>query len=371
MRSSSITQGSPDAGDAAVVAIVVGTSPHCTGTLIAPHTVLTAAHCAVDASNYDAYQVFFGTTVGAGGATLDISEARIDPAFDQSALSHDLELLTLRQAAPVPPVPFDSAPVDGSRIGQTFSIVGFGVSDPSLPDGGVKRTGAMRVSAVDALGLTAVPAPSQPCVLDSGGPALFAAAGGTVLGGVVSHGDAACLDHAVFSRIDIERAGFIDPYLAATAPGTADVGQRCLYDQQCRSGACLPVAHEPRLWFCSQPCRHDSDCPAPMSCAADGCRYRDPAPGATGWPCALPSDCASATCRTGSCTRRCNPAAPDCPSGFSCQNSGGIEFDCRRAPHQGCAVDGSADGAPLLPTLLLLLLVIALHRARCDSSRPA
>src|SRR5215471_7034567 len=60
----SITNGTVDPGDPAVVAIVTsdGITAHCTGTLVLPHTILTAAHC-LDSANLMAWRVFFGPVV--------------------------------------------------------------------------------------------------------------------------------------------------------------------------------------------------------------------------------------------------------------------------------------------------------------------
>jgi secreted trypsin-like serine protease len=363
-----ITNGTDDSGDPAVVAIVTRAGDlRCSATVIGPHTVLTAAHCMLDASDYEAFQVFFGAALASGGAYVDISDAQIDPAYDPIAFANDLGLLTLKQAAPATAVALDPRSIDATLVGQTFSAVGFGVTSPANHDPGTKRSGAARVSAVAASDFTAQPAPSEPCADDSGGPALFTVAGATYVAGVVSHGDAACADHAVYARIDVALAPFIQPYLTATAPGSAGAGERCFYTEQCRGGPCLQTADEPKRSFCSQPCKRAADCPSAMVCAPDGCRYPTPSPGATGWSCAQAAECASGTCLTtagtsGMCTRRCVAIGQDCPSGFECRPTTGTDFYCLRVPRSGCAMTGAPSPGPGAPCALALLLLFIVRR---------
>ena len=70
-----IINGTPDDADPAVVAIVDATGRLiCSGTLIAPHVVLTAAHCDVRARSH---RVFFGSDVSKGAALEVLNLGRI------------------------------------------------------------------------------------------------------------------------------------------------------------------------------------------------------------------------------------------------------------------------------------------------------
>src|SRR5581483_2900295 len=259
---SAITNGTPDSGDAAVLALVLPDgSTLCSGSLIAPYVAITAAHCLEDPFDVAATRVLFGSSAAAGGTYVSLAEAHAHPAWNPQTFANDFALLTLAQRAPVDPIALDARAVDASWVGQTFAVVGFGSSAGSVRDEGTKRTGTAKVSAVSALDFTATPSPSQPCSADSGGAALFTTGGGTVLTGVTSHGDGPCVDHASFGRIDAVAAGFIQPWLQSIASGSASTGQRCYFAEQCASSSCLQATDEPSRSYCGQACQHDGDCP--------------------------------------------------------------------------------------------------------------
>lgn len=259
-----VSSGTPAAGDPAVIALVnANDQVVCTASMIGPHTAVTAAHC-VDGGDPRLLRAFFGSLIADGGTAIAVADARVHPGFDPGG--RDIALLTLREPSPAKPLALEPL-LDGALVGTSFRVVGFGITGQGLTDSGVKREGTARVAALREEELVAVPDPSLSCLGDSGGPALLP--GGTVAG-VVSRGDAACRDHAIYTRVDVARSVLVDPYLAETAPGAAGLGQMCFYDGHCGEGDCLATDDDPQLFVCAQPdagcggCASGSDSPGAL-----------------------------------------------------------------------------------------------------------
>ncbi len=388
-RTQALTMATPDDGHPAVVAIVnQDGAVTCSGTLIGPHTVLTAAHCLLPPFDAAKNRVFFGATLAAGGVLADITRVAAHPDFELATFRNDLGLITLRQAVATAPLALDARMLDASLVGTAFEVVGFGITAPGATDAVARRTGSAQVSALGDVEFTNTPTSAQACTFDSGGPALFLVGGQAVVTGVATHGDAACVDHTAYARVDVAMASFIAPYLASTAAGSATLGQRCYHDEQCSGGPCLVAVDEPRLSFCGKPCTGARDCAAPLECSAEFCRPETPSPGALGAACTLPGDCVSATCyiaagaSKGVCSRRCVAVGNDCPATFTCRNTANTAFFCLRPPSDddGCTVTagragggGRGRGGALLLALLAgaLLLVSARRRAASAWRRSA
>jgi hypothetical protein len=347
-----ISNGVPATGDPAVIALVATSDLDqvgCTASVIGPHTAITAAHC-VAGRDPRTLQVFFGSSIADGGVYIAVSDAGMHPGFDPGG--RDVALITLREPAPVMPLVLEPMTLDASLVDTSFRVVGFGITGLGLGDAGLKREGTARIAAVRPEELVAVPDPSLSCLGDSGGPAILPA--GTIAG-VVSRGDAGCMDHAVYTRVDFAQSTFIQPYLAETAPGAASVGEACFYEEHCNGGPCLQTNDDPLLYFCSRSCQRDSDCPATMECASDGCRYPAPSPGALGSSCAANTDCTTRLCLDQVCTRSCDDTNA-CPADYECLGNE-VERYCFAATGGcgGCAGGGS-DGSWIVLAAALLLL---------------
>lgn len=307
--SAPITAGiaATDAADAAVVALVdarllceaVGAHASCSGVVIAPRVVLTAAHC-VEGLPPSAFEIFFGTSVhfeGSDGVFVGVNEIAVHPGYATDG-RFDLALLRLVGDAPVTPAALAASLEDGA-VGTTVRSVGFG--QPSAGgDSGDKREGTLHVDAIDAIAIHLSPGPSLTCKGDSGGPA-FA---GPLVIGVTARGDAQCTMFSVLTRVD----PFVDPFVAPfiASPGPA------------------PITVTPNLAACSEPCALDASCSPARVCVHSG---RDDVPGRCGapslpagayaGPCAKNAECGSDACvavpfsaqRSCFCYRPCDPAA--------------------------------------------------------------
>jgi hypothetical protein len=356
-RAEAITNGSADSGDPAVVMVISSDGTLvCSGVVIGAHTVLTSAHCQVDATSFDGFAV----QLEPSSAPLALAGADVHPQYDPNSFDNDLALLTLRDALAVPPLPLDSRTPDETWVGQSFTVVGFGATSGATMDWGQKRSGTSRVETVDTLDLVGAPDPAQPCAGDSGGPALFSVGGASVVSGISSHGDEACDAHAYFARVDVAQAAFLQPYFAGIADGAAGLGAGCYFDSQCASGMCLTASDDAKRAFCAQPCQSNHDCPAPMICTMNACGYRAPSPGALGAKCAQASDCADGVCDGALCTRVCVPTGASCPAGFACTNTSDISFYCKPvAASSGCSMGGGEFSGF---AILLVLLALGLRR---------
>ena len=344
-----ITSGEADATDPAVVGIVDATGLlTCTGAVVAPHVVLTAAHCT--RPTLQGATVVFGASAATPTASVAVTKAIAHPSFDPATLADDVAILVLASAAPTTPLATARAAPAASFVGSQVAIVGYGETSGGAGDTGTKRRGTALVSNLGPETFDVVPDPSQPCEGDSGGPAIAQAAGVDIVVGVTSHGDGACAQQAVYARVDAY-ADFLSQAMASVAPGTAPPGARCLYPEVCAGGAreCLSALDDPDVRYCSRPCASASDCPGSMACAASQCRYRLPTPGALGSACSTDDDCVDGRCVGAVCTLRCDPVAMSpCPDGFQCVDVGGIDYSCVAAAQFEPAASGS--GCALAPT---------------------
>jgi len=256
-----ILGGATTAGDPAVVALVATpvlcgdvAQVVCTGSVIAPRVVLTAAHCA-DLAAPATLSANLGPDPAHPAQQLAVVDSWVHPEYD--GRHHDVALLLLSDAVQdVTPMPLTDVPVD-IALGEVVRVVGYGAdtalssllsaeSDPTeLP---TKHAGLSSVVEFTATELTLAPSPGLTCTGDSGGPVLSQRTGSEPLIAITTGGDAACQRTSLNLRLDTEAASLLSVLNStwsdqgARAPLTADADT------------------------CQRPCVHDADCPLRTVC---------------------------------------------------------------------------------------------------------
>lgn len=370
-----IIGGSVDVGDPAVVHVDVDGGA-CTGALIAPTVVLTAAHCATAATG----TVSVGPGVGAFTEVASIVDA-ITYRYYAGQGTADLALIRLDAPLTPPPLTVRRALLP-AMAGRPVRVVGYGLTETD--DAGAKREVTLGVHAEDGPLLVAGSAAENTCTGDSGGPVLADLGAGEEIVAVVSFGDPGCAGDARFARVDLFAAWIDEVVTAWTAPDGApcaldgacapgcattdldcpiagEAGASCDDELDCDGRRCVTAPEDVQVRFCSiacDPLAGGADCPPPLGRCSDGaCLYAGETPGVIGAACDDGDACRSGICDThaGRCAQPCRDDGA-CPEGFACEPVGGGEA-CT-VPDAGCCSSSSGG----VPPLALALVILALRR---------
>jgi secreted trypsin-like serine protease len=214
----------------------------CTGTVVAPTVVLTAAHCAEDTETgtvheASGYSVYTGNVEWPAAPQMSgVSRVVVYPTFNRADLSDDAALLILSTLTSAPAIPLASYPSDSTYLaaGAEARIAGWGETAPkaevlparlSWADTVVQGPPYCELMAppfYSGSEMCTIDPPSDQtgaCFGDSGGPLITPPGTGEIELGITSHIYSECLTArpTVFTRADLI-APWVDEWIAAVQP---------------------------------------------------------------------------------------------------------------------------------------------------------
>jgi secreted trypsin-like serine protease len=285
--SQNIINGVTDSNDPAVVMVlsqVPGSmsASLCTGSIISPHVVLTAAHC-VDPAVVGAGAktvVFIGqqlTQTSPNTDFLTVKETHFNMSFDMNnpQNGNDVAVVILANPTTITPVPYNRDAMPQSMVGQPARLVGYGITsgtDTTGTTAGTRRTAPSQLAKLDNLFVGLQDGSHCICEGDSGGPSFMTFNGTERIVGVTSFGFNGCpltgqqgFEAGNDTRIDTYSA-FIDMYVNMFDPPAKNAGDMCNSDTDCIPLQCVQTSVGKICQQSCDPAAMTSICPANTQC---------------------------------------------------------------------------------------------------------
>jgi secreted trypsin-like serine protease len=345
-----IVGGTNDTADPGVVLIIAQqtgsqSASLCTGEVVSPHVVMTAAHCVSPqtlGTGTFKFTIFLGDDINSSTQSVASNfvaakETHYDMQFDANNLGNAHDVGVVIASTPLKPAPLamNTTAMGTNNVGGTLRIVGYGISSGTDTTGmtaGIKRQTMVTINDVTPDFIDFGNSAHDTCEGDSGGPAFLTVGGQEVIAGITSFGIMGCAQGATDTRVDVYGVPFVTPYIQMFDNGM--------------TGA------------------PDMSSPPDMSTTSSG---GSPAPGTVGASCSKDTDCNSKVCANkgdnGYCTTSCDPSKSDsCPSGLTCGTIDSANYCVMQSG--GCDFAGGGVPGGALVLLLFAGLALAARRRR-------
>ena len=201
------------AQEKAVVMLYWDVGQLCSGTLVAPRVVVTAAICGVVGTATPPDHVFYGPDGLAAEGELDVASMAVHPSFDMTTDMMRPSVIVLGEDATLAgmeplPIPDSTTSLAGEDV--LFGGYGATVAGDSFT-AGVRHWTGLHVDAETATSYTASNGTAGACMGDAGGPMLWVdPTDGLIAAGIAVAGAEDCIGDSFFARLDLA-----DPWLAA------------------------------------------------------------------------------------------------------------------------------------------------------------